>query len=258
MDRRTHLSSSIISGDKVQKNVLGFEPANFAKVISEEAKGFVERDESKIKDRSNAFKLDSVVAEQTGVAEIKRVNRQKLVEEEALKVVKEIEEKAYDEAYKIGLEEGRKSAHESYTAEIQKHINSLHSIVNELEFQKMNLLKENEHHIVDLCFYLSKRLLMRDLGLSKETLLSVVKKLLESAQSEEEITIKIANSDVDFLKQNMNLIGKKDLISKVKIEGNEELSEGSVVLETNYGIVDASIEQRIEKLKNILDDLKPV
>ncbi len=60
------------------------------------------------KGKGSDFRMNDAVRVQTGIDEVERINEEGKVEVAALEKLKEIQEDAYQEAYKLGLEEGHK------------------------------------------------------------------------------------------------------------------------------------------------------
>ena len=74
------------------------------------------------------------------------------------------------------------------------------------------------------------------------------------AQSEEEVTIRLSPEDHKFIDENrMDVFKELHLEESAKIEEDPDVARGGAVVETNYGVIDATIEQRLEKLKSLLE-----
>ena len=130
----------------------------------------------------------------------------------------------------------------------------LKDLIEEIKIQKTNLMKKNEHHIVKLCFYLAKRLLMKEVEGNDEYITTVIKRSLEMAQSEEAVTVKMSAEDCRWVNEHKETIFKNlNLDESTKLEEDPDISRGGVVVETNYGVIDSTLEQRVEKLESLLD-----
>jgi len=243
-------SKNYIDKEKAEKVAIPFEPSNIDFDGSVQARHVVLD-----KKNQSDFRVDKIVSQMTRLDEIEQRNREKDIEEEALRLSKEIQQEAYDEAYQLGLKHGKDEAYESEKNRISAEIESLHSSIQQIENLKKKLLLENKIHILDLCVYISKRLLMKEVETNDEYILSVIERAIEMAHGEEEITLKLSPQDFEFLSNfDKEKLSQAGLLEKTKLESDPELQRGGVVLETNYGVVDARVEQRIEKIEQFFSE----
>jgi flagellar biosynthesis/type III secretory pathway protein FliH len=129
------------------------------------------------------------------------------------------------------------------------------NLIDEIKNIKTDLMKSNEKQIVQLCFYMAKRLLMKEIDTDEEYIKTLLKKTLEMAQTDEEITIRVSTKDKVWLEQYKDTIFKElNLDEGTRIEEEKTIQPGGVVIETNFGVIDAQVEQRLEKLETILKD----
>ena len=242
-------SKSIITKQEAEEIAMPFSPVAISSQTSKEAIKYAEA-----KDKGNDFRIDKLVSQITGIDEIERRGRQREIEQEAIKQSKDIQEAAYKEAYDLGFEEGKKEAYDSEKERIQSEIENLNLLITELKNLKSNLFKDNRTHIINLCYYFAKRLMMKECTEKEDYIVDVIQKTLEMAQSEEQVTIRISPDDAKFILDNKPEIFKNlGLKESTKIEEDIDLKRGGVVVETNYGVIDASIDQRLTKMADILD-----
>ena len=115
------------------------------------------------------------------------------------------------------------------------------------------MMKENEKQIVNLCFYMAKRLLMKEVETNEAYIQTLIKKSLEMAQSDEEVTIRMSKEDKVWIDKHEETIFKElNLDQSTRIEEDSQVSRGGIIIETNHGVIDATIEQRLEKLESIV------
>ena len=242
------LFKNIIQKKKAEELALEYHPKAIEAQISEQALEYLEK-----KDEVD-FRIDKIVSEYTGIDELEKLSRQREIEKEALELSREVQEKAYAEAYQLGLQEGQKKAYDEEKERIDKELSHILALVKEIETTKTDLLKENENHIVRLSFYLAKRLFMREVEENSEYLMPIIKKSIEMSQAEENVVIKVSPADFLFLEENKDKIFKDfNIRGTTKVEEDEAISRGGVVVETNYGVIDATIEERLEKLQALLE-----
>jgi flagellar assembly protein FliH len=110
-----------------------------------------------------------------------------------------------------------------------------------------------------LIFHLAKTVALKEISqFPEETVRNIVKKSLENAQSEEKLNIRVNPLDFKFLeKLKDEPLSPLRQVQKLNFETGEEISRGGCVLETNYGVVDATIEKRLEKIFEVLTATTP-
>ena len=112
--------------------------------------------------------------------------------------------------------------------------------------------------MIQLLFHMASKLAQTHLEFDHDPLIAIIKQAVELAQGEENVTIQVSKAQIEFLEtlkaqQKVEL----DFLNKVKLIANESISPGGCIVETNYGEVDASVEQRIQQLWNNLKENMP-
>lgn len=246
-------SKSVLKKQEASTQVLEYNPINFQLGTPSEALNYLET-----KKQGSDFRLSDVVRQQTGIEEIEQQNDEQRVEDRALEKLKEIQEAAYAEGKSLGLDEGRKQAYDTHSQEISERLSEMKVLLHELTVMKQEILNHNEAHIIQLLFHLSSKLAQTHLEYDSEPLLNTIKASLELAQGQENIVIHVSDKQIEFLEK-LKAEGKVefDYLEKVKLIANSNISSGGCIVETNYGEVDAQIEQRIEQLWTHLKENMP-
>jgi flagellar assembly protein FliH len=248
------MAKGIFEKAEADKIAVDYNPRKFPSVITPTASKFVAHNTEGV----SSFRIDKLVAQQTGVAELERLSIEEKVEREALARMKDIQEAAYREAYRLGLDEGREKAFQEKTAELEEKFAHFETLLGSIERLKQELITFNETQIVHLIFYMAKRLLMSEVTERPELIIDVLKQAVEAAQSDENVTIRLSPSDFAFVQSIKDTLGKDfDSIKRAKVESSEDVQTGGCIVETNYGDVNASLEQRVKKLWDAVAEKLP-
>ena len=95
----------------------------------------------------------------------------------------------------------------------------------------------------------ASKIAMKEIDAEKESIIKVLSQVLEEAQVEEEVVIYLNNEDLKFIEEVMSRGKKKfDFLKKVRLEPNEDVTRGGCLLETKFGVIDASISQRFDRI----------
>jgi flagellar assembly protein FliH len=241
--------------EKVEQVVVKYVPRKFPHTLSPAAEAF---HRFQTGSQKNDFRIDKIVAQQTGISELERLSIEEQVEIEALQKIKEIQEGAYQQAYALGLDEGREKSYQENAAVIEERLASLGQVLQSISSLKMDLVTFNEAHILKLIYFMAGQVAMDEIKTRPEIILTVLTKAIENAQSEENVTVRVSPADLQFIQGMIEKNGKDlEVIKKVKLQESENITVGGCIVETNFGVVDATVEQRFSKLWAELSEKLP-
>ena len=159
---------------------------------------------------------------------------------EAARIVAEAKE-VYERERKRGFEEGSDAAKLEMS---EKMIDAVGSIVD--------YLGTVEHDMVDLVGRALERIL-GEIG-DQEVIVRVVKNALMAVRNEKHLTLRVSPDQVATVKQRMNeILAQFPIIVDVQIMGDGRLSSTGCILESEIGVIDASLDGQIAALKKSLE-----
>lgn len=246
-------AKSVLSKELADESVLDFVPMRFDLGTPDQAMQYVNQ-----KQRGSDFRMNDAVRVQTGVDQVEKVNEEEKVEAAALEKLKEIQEQAYQQAYELGLEEGRKEAFERVSAEIAERMNSLDQLLLGVKELKSEMVSFNETHLMTLVFQMAARLAKTQLEGNNEAMVQILRDAVGLAQDEEEITVHVSQSQFNFLEELKKETSREfEFTKKIRFEPHADVDDGGCIVETNYGEVDARVEQRVQQLWITLSENMP-
>jgi flagellar biosynthesis/type III secretory pathway protein FliH len=136
-------SKQILKPIDSEGRFINYTPRIFASEVPLQALPFVR---GQGEESNSTFKIDQLIAEQTGLTEIEKQNFQNHLEEEVLKRLSLVQEQAYKEAHTLGMIEGEKKGYTDTTTEVRDSIAQLGAICNvlsEIKTQTMKLISSN-------------------------------------------------------------------------------------------------------------------
>lgn len=210
------------------------------------------------KKHGSDFVMSDVLRETTGVDEIERLSEEQKIEQKVLERIAEVQEEAYQKAYQLGFEEGTKKAIEEKTAELVEKSEKISDLINSFNSIKQEMIRQNEAHVIRMIYQIASRLAFDHVTENQEVILKIIKQALEDAQADENVNVLVSTKQIEFLEK-IKLEEKRenDFLKKVKFISSDTVSEGSCIVETNYGVIDARIEERIAKLWNEFKQAMP-
>ena len=224
--------------------VLEYVPNKFDLGTPKQALDYLEK-----KKRGADFRLNETIRIQTGVDEIETANEEEKVEARALELLKDIQEPAYKEAYELGLSEGRLEAFTKHSKEIEEKLDETEKMLLSFEEAKKEIINFNEAHMVKLVYQVASKLARVEVEHNDQALIDILRSAITLAQDEENITVRVSPRQFDFVEELKKQTGRSfEFLKKVKVEASPDVSNGGCIVETNYGEVDARVEQRVDSL----------
>lgn len=163
-------------------------------------------------------------------------------------------EKAREESYKRGVEEGKNELRDTLESEInaerEKIVQSLITLEN-TQKQAQTHLEALEKELSSIAIDMAKEVIVKEIDEnSQKVALELTRSLLSSIMDATQICVKVNPIDYVYLKENL-----KDR-EKVQIEADNAVSRGGVVITSNLGNLDGNIMSRYKMLKqSVLDSL---
>jgi type III secretion protein L len=155
---------------------------------------------------------------------------------EAARIVDEAKE-VYERERKRGFDEGSETAKLEMA---ERMIDAVGSIVD--------YLGTVEHDMVEVVGRALERIL-GEIG-DKELIIRVVKNALATVRNEKNLTLRVAPDQVATVKARMNeILAQYPIIVDVQVMGDGRLGKTGCILESEIGVIDASLEGQITALK---------
>ena len=154
-----------------------------------------------------------------------------------------IKKSAFEEGYRLGLEKAQ--------ADIESFKNELTSFMN----ARNDVFEYIAPDILEISVNIAKTIIKKELDSDPQVLINTIVDVLKTvSKNEPKITIKVRPQSVQFIKDTIpNITYQYGIESKINIVADPSIEEGGCVLETNNGIVDASIDTQIEIIKKALE-----
>lgn len=203
------------------------------------------------------FEIDPQVATHMGLFEARTREEKRVFDTEVFKFVQSIKDDAYAEAYKLGQEEGiavaKKEALEHAQSEIVVQLENLVNIIKSLDKYRERMYIQNEAEIIRFSYHIAEKIIFNEVKTNKESVAAIIKKMIPEEQS---CVVCLSPKDMEFMQRHLHLIDKDVDLGLIKLESDENLREGDVILETPNGTLDGTLASRLEKIKNAIEQLE--
>jgi flagellar assembly protein FliH len=156
-----------------------------------------------------------------------------------------IKRSAFEEGYRLGLEKANNDM-QNFKNEFAKFMNA-----------RKDVFEYIAPDILEISVDIAKKIVKKELETDPQVLINTIIDVLRTvSKNEPKITIKVHPQAVQFVKDTIpNITYQYGIESKINILSDPSIEEGGCVLQTNNGIVDASIDTQVEIIKKALEGM---
>jgi flagellar assembly protein FliH len=234
----------VLKKEQADKIVFNVQPKDIRIEPTHQAKQFVKKQLEK----SSDFTIAEVVSNQSGIKDLQRKNLEVQIEDMVLDRMKSIQEQAYKKAYDLGLEEGRKLALDETKAHIEMRLNLFDKFLSHIDGLTKKVCDESEATLAKLMFLIAEKIAMRAIDMDQQPMIQMMKNLAAELQSANQLQILLNPKDADFIESMRGITGVQlDVLERVKIEKSENVKAGGCIITTDFGEIDATVEQRVSQ-----------
>lgn len=157
-----------------------------------------------------------------------------------------IKENAKIEGYKEGIKKS------------EQDIAKLALAITQFMNAKDEIYKEITPRILDISLEVAKKIIKQEVETNKDLIIGIIVDAMEKlTKNEKQITLKVSPEDKDYVKLNIeNILTKLQLEAKVSVQQDIKLSRGSVIVETNNGLIDSNIKTGLQIIEEMFKSLQ--
>ncbi|MDH5542311.1 MAG: FliH/SctL family protein [Nitrospinota bacterium] len=169
---------------------------------------------------------------------------------EAKARVESIESEARERGYNEGFEKGRADGYK----EVESLMESISNSIKLLEGEREAFFNKSEKEMVDLVALTASEVIAGEIKTGPEVIKNIIRDTVKDVHSRQQITIKMNPADLGLAKDlSGELIQSFEAIEGVSLVGDPSITAGGCVVETNIGVLDSTLENR---LMSIYKDLR--
>ncbi len=153
------------------------------------------------------------------------------------------------QARDAGLAEGFEKGKQAVTAELDHVIQKLHQAYMNIEKFRKQLYLNAETDTVELAVAVARVIIGQEISIDREIVLNVVKEALGKVVDHEKIKIRINPSDLEIVKTALfQFLPLVENLENINFEADAAMSAGGCTVETNFGNIDARIENQLKQI----------
>ena len=204
---------------------------------SETARNFDKENVTKAKQGVKELVADAIAKAKTQAVEIKD------------KAYKEGQKTGHDEGYQEAFQKGENSAKEEFSPLLE----TLNNLIQELSEFRTMMYSKVEKEMVGMVVDLTKKVLQHEISLREDSVKQMILLAMNSLIDKESMVIRIHPSDkghAEAFRPELQRMFRE--IKNITFEEYSGIERGGCVIETNFGTVDAQVDQLEEQIEKIL------
>lgn len=164
----------------------------------------------------------------------------------------ELQQRAYEEGFQVGYEEGRNKA----ISDMNESIKIANEVTAHSKENAEKYLESQERIILEIAMKTAERILGKTLEDDEEAFLSIVKRGLKEAREMKEIKLYVSVSHFELVSSNraeLAAIFPPDVPFLIFV--NDDFANSDCIIETNQGRIVVSVDEQLNELKEQLVEM---
>lgn len=201
--------------------------------------------------QKNNFKIDNIVSEYRGLSRQEQNDLEQKIQQEVKRRVESAYELAYKEGLEKGHEEGRAQASLEFHQAIGDKIEDFGQVIAQVQGQSEKILDANRSEIYEFIKRFTKWIVLKEID-EKKYLESLLEKLILELNARKNLIIKIGRNNFSQMPDIIQAVeARLGQLSNVRVEIVPEINHPGIILESENGLIDGSLEgvfQNIDKI----------
>ena len=155
------------------------------------------------------------------------------------------------QAYESGFQEGRESAFESQTVQVESAVKSLNQAATDILNLRQEIYRTVEHEVVELALAIARKVVCQEIKINPDVVICVAREALSQVDAPGKIKIRLNPADLEFINATQGQISELvHQMDNVALETEASIARGGCVIETNQGDIDARIEKQFQVVED--------
>ncbi len=159
------------------------------------------------------------------------------------------------EAYEKGFAQGEKDGFEFGEKKSIKITENIENLFSEMVSLKHEVSKQYEREIIDLIFAVAEKIVHHEVRSKESVIKNAIFEALEAAVEKSKVVFNVNPDDYDYVeKLRPELFKQNKGLKSIVVTADPAVSRGGCYLETPYGNIDATIESKLDKIYQCLQE----
>lgn len=214
------------------------------------------RSERKFAQKNN-FKVDDIVRDYRGLSRQEQNDLEQKIQAEVTRRLETAYQEAYTEGLEKGREEGKEAAMTEYHAAMGQKVEDLGQVIAQVQGQTDKVLEKNRLEIYEFVKRFTKWIILKEIN-EKVYLETLLEKLILEMNARKNLIIKIGKANFAQMPEIIQTVeARLGQLSNVRIEIVPEINHPGIILESENGLIDGSLEGVFQNIDKIFEQVRP-
>ncbi|MBO4533732.1 MAG: flagellar assembly protein FliH [Treponema sp.] len=181
---------------------------------------------------------------------------------EASQIVSDAEaerDRLRNEAETTGYDKGHQEGYDKGVAEVDRLIDRMHTILEQVMKRREEILADTESQIVELVILMARKVIKILSENQKNVVMANTMAALKKVKTRGEVTLRVNLEDVKLTTANaQEFINHVENIQGITVLEDSTVERGGCIVETDFGAIDARISSQLQELENKILEVSPV
>ena len=206
--------------------------------------------------KSSAFKVNPIVEEYRGVREQEDREYEDRVEAEVARRVAEIQDDAFKAGFDEGVNQGREEIFVEMRSVVDQKLENFSQMVTSVLKTQENILAKQKTEMYQLLRNLSKWIVLRELQEDGKYIERLLERLLLEMQVRNNLLIQVNTDDFSQMPEVLEHVQSRlGEMKNVRIEIDSSVKSRGIVIESENGIINATMEEQFKSLDKLFEDV---
>ena len=214
------------------------------------------RSERKFAQKNN-FKIDDLVKDYRGLSRQEQTDLESKIQTEVKRRLEVAYEEAYQEGLEKGKEEGKAQAYNEINEAMAGKVESLDQVILDVQAQSEKLMNDSRSEIYEFVKRFTKWIILKEIN-EQVYLEGLLEKLILELNARKNLIIKIGKANFAQMPEVVKAVeARLGQLSNVRIEIVPEIVHPGIILESENGLIDGSIEGVFRNIDKIFEQVSP-
>lgn len=206
-------------------------------------------------EKKNNFKIDGAVRDSRGLSRQEQNDFESSIQQEVNRRLEAAYQEAYAEGLEKGREEGRAAAYEEHQNNLTQKLDGFVQVVEVVQGQNQKLLDKNRHEIYEFVKRFTKWIILKEVD-EKVYLENLFEKLILELNARKNLIVKVGKANFQHMPEVIQVVESRlGQLSNVRVEIVPEIQYPGIILESENGLIDGSMEGVFKNIDKIFEQV---
>jgi flagellar assembly protein FliH len=206
-------------------------------------------------EKNNNFKIDGAVRASRGIAKQEQSDFEKSITEEVNRRLEAAYADAYNEGLEKGRAEGKAEAFAQHQEELSHKVENFVEVINGMQAQNGKLMEQNKAEVYEFIKRFTKWICLKEIN-EKLYLETLLEKLVLELNARKNLIVKVGRENFTQMPEVIAVVESRlGQLQNIRIEIVPEINHPGIILESENGLIDGSIEGVFANIDKIFESV---